>query len=206
MLLAGGRLVARGPVLDVIAQYLQDEHSVLGSEVQYEPGEAATDAASLRTIRLVDRDGRPRSEFANDEAVIVEVEVESAPAHFVQVGIEVQDHHATTVFRTVTNDVVDQTALFRESGGLCIARCEIPGGLFNAGQYRVRPLLKSQTDAPPVIADRTPVLRVEFDVPNKSLVVGNRIGVVAPIIPWTIEPLPVPETAGRRGESAVVPV
>ncbi|MFO1096246.1 MAG: ABC transporter ATP-binding protein, partial [Planctomycetaceae bacterium] len=51
VLLTAGRLVARGPVLDVIAEYLQDDVSVMNSEVRYEPGEATTGAATLHAVR-----------------------------------------------------------------------------------------------------------------------------------------------------------
>jgi len=97
------------------------------------------------------------------------------------------------VFHSFTNDVADLWPLSRGDSGHCTARCEIPAGLFNAGQYSVRPLLKSESEASPVIPQRTPALRVEFDVPNKDLIITGRVGVVAPIIPWQIAPAETPQ-------------
>ncbi|MBL8852200.1 MAG: ABC transporter ATP-binding protein [Planctomycetaceae bacterium] len=187
-LLAGGRLVARGPILEVIAEYLQDDDSVLRSEIEYESGEAASGAASLRAIRLLARDGRQRSEFSSDEPIQIEIDLESAAIPYIQTGIEVQNQHATPVFRTFSNDVFDLTQALRTTAGKYTARCEIPACLLNEGQYRIRPILKTATDSPIVMPDRAPLLQIEFDVPNKALIIRGRVGVVAPIIPWELQP------------------
>jgi hypothetical protein len=87
------------------------------------------------------------------------------------------------VFRSYSNDVVDLAPVFRHVAGRCVARCELPAGLLNGGQFHLRPMLKSTDNVPPVIPDRAPLLQIDFDVPNKALIISGRVGVVAPIIP-----------------------
>jgi lipopolysaccharide transport system ATP-binding protein len=188
VLLAGGRLVAHGPVPEVISKYLQDEDSVLRSELRYLPDEAATGIAALRAIRLLDCDGRQRSEFTSDEPVVVEIDFTASPAPYLQVGIEVRNQHGAPVFHTFSNDVADVWPMVGGQAGSYAARCEIPPCLLNGGQYNVRPMIKSESDARPVIPERAPLLRVEFDVPNRSLIISGRAGAVAPIIPWRMRP------------------
>lgn len=187
VLLSGGQVIARGPVPDVISKYLQDDDSTLRSEIRYLPEEASTGTAAIQAIRLLDGAGRQRSEFTSDEPVYVELEFESAEAPYVQVGVEVRNQHAVPVFHTYSNDVADLWPHIGSRSGCYTANCEIPPGLLNGGQYHVRPLVKSESDALPVIPERAPLLRIEFDVPNKSHITSGRKGIVAPIIPWRLE-------------------
>ena len=187
VLLSGGQVMARGPVPEVISKYLQDDDSTLRSEMRYLPEEASSGAAALRAIRLLDSNSRQRSEFTSDEPVFVEIEFEASSVPYVQVGIEVRNQHAVPVFHSYSNDVSDLWPHVGGNAGRYTASCSIPPGLLNGGPYHVRPLVKSESDALPVIPERAPLLRIEFDVPNKSHITSKRMGVVAPIVPWRLE-------------------
>jgi len=188
VLLSGGELVAKGPVREVIAEYMQDDESVLRSEMTYEPDEATTGDATLRVVRLLDMAEQPRASFHNDEQVLVEIEFNCAVAAVLQVGLEVSDQNGTSLFRTFSDDVADVWMNASGKGPVYRARCEIPAGLLNAGQYRVRTLLRTEHAAAPVTPERSPFFQVLFDVPNEGITVQSRQGLVAPILPWQINP------------------
>ena len=73
-------------------------------------------------MRLLDRDGKQRSEFSNEEPIQIEIEFESDATPYIQVGIELQNQHGTPVFRSLSNDVLDLTMERRETADRCIAR------------------------------------------------------------------------------------
>jgi lipopolysaccharide transport system ATP-binding protein len=188
VLLAGGRLIATGPVRDVIAQYMQDDESIVRSEMIYDPSEASTGEATLRVVRLLDEQGRPRADFTSDEPLMIEIEFDCGDVSYLQLGAEVVDQNGVTLFRTFSDDMVNNWQLASSRGPRHRARCLLPAKLFNAGQYRARALLRTERDAELTGPERTPMFQMIFDVPNADITAGGRAGVVAPILQWDFMP------------------
>ncbi len=181
--LEGGSIQAQGPMEDVVRQYLG---SGAGGEGSYE----ATDLDSapgnelirLCGVRIKDHDGRTVSSVDARHPMFIEIEYEVLQAKPLRTGFRLVSAEGTVVFSSADTDEESRQGRDREPGRY-VSRCEIPAQLLKRGLYFVT----VTSDISMVKANFLVENVVSFSV---DLIDGifedNRLGVVAPGLPWSV--------------------
>ncbi|MCU1488171.1 MAG: transporter related [Actinomycetia bacterium] len=205
ILMDKGQIIADGGAAEVVRAYLD---AGLGSSAEREwddwrtaPGD---DLVRLRSVRVLDADGRVTEEHDIRRPIRIEVEYWALP------GIETELPFVNLHLRTeqdvvilVTADFVDDDWLHRpRQPGLVRATCEIPGNLLAEGQVFVLAAVSSDN---PVRVHAMERDAVAFQVIDRSDGDGTRgpyanewPGVVRPKLPWTATQV---EVGGPGGSS-----
>jgi len=138
VLLNGGRLVSKGPAVDIVQHYYSDGSSIFG-EVDYSqsPRRIGDETAHLLKARITNEDGQVISESPIDQAVYIEMIYR---INICNAQVTPNYHFFTSdgVYAFVTSDApIDREAKRKSRPGIYRARCKIPGNYLNAGTYSV---------------------------------------------------------------------
>jgi len=141
----------------------------------------------LRAVRVRDQQGSVRRSVDVQSPFCVEIEYEHAkPIAGLRVGFRLLSSDGTVVFSSTDRDGEGRGRPDRPAGAF-VSRCEVPGEFLNKGQYSI----SVGVDVPMI----EPILFVHnalsFSVESTGGVVGgvpdNRLGVVCPSLPWSVE-------------------
>ncbi len=189
--LDNGAVRLTGPTEEVVAQYLSLGES---GKAEFSASPSATlgnDSFALRAVRVRNDRGLIVSTIDVRQSFFVEIEYELAqPMPGLRVGFRLLARDGTVVFSSTDRDG-DALQDVHRSPGIFLSRCEIPGEFLNKGQYAV----SVGIDIPMVQSILFVDNAVSFFVEATGSVVGsiadNRLGVVCPLLPWTVEPVTV---------------
>ena len=204
ILLDRGTVKMQGRSSDIVSQYLS-----MGSEEgsQFVVADSArapgNDRFRLRAVRLLDHEGDAMSTFDIRYPITAEIEYELLrPIRNLRVGFRLLSGDGTVVFSTTDMDEGKSHDSHR-TVGTYVSRCTIPGGFLNQGRYS----LSLGIDVPMVESVVFIDNIVSFFVEPTGGVVGaipdNRLGVVCPLLPWTVESVAVEGGEARRREVAL---
>ncbi|TEB10358.1 ABC transporter ATP-binding protein [Pelotomaculum propionicicum] len=138
VLLDGGRLVCKGPAVDIIQHYYSEGSNIFG-EVDYSlnPRRIGDETAHLLKARIINEDGQVISESFIEEPVCIEM-IYSVNVYSAQVTPNFHFFTSDGVFAFLTMDApIDMEAKRKVLPGIYRARCKIPGNFLNDGTYYV---------------------------------------------------------------------
>ncbi|MDQ2805822.1 MAG: ABC transporter ATP-binding protein [Chloroflexota bacterium] len=136
LLLESGQVMAYGPTVDVINQYMGKYHDI-GS--QYIPaGSTGTSGQfHLLSVRVHNAKGISEVLYSWDEDIYVRIDYRlTAPFHNLRVGFQLEDERGVVIFRTGDADWVEHLSESR-AAGTYQSTCVIPRQLLNRGHYFV---------------------------------------------------------------------
>ena len=195
--LDGGRVTATGPMEDVVRQYLG---SGTGGEAQYEAvdlGDApGNDIIRLRGVRIRNHLGEVVSSLDARHPAFVEIEHLVLQRRPVRTAFRLASAEGAVLF--TSTDADDEERHGRERNpGLYISRCQIPPRLLKRGVY----FLTVSSSLPMVMVNFVMENIVSFSVDQTDAILDdNRVGLVAPALPWTVERVSdLEDTAAVRG-------
>jgi lipopolysaccharide transport system ATP-binding protein len=192
VLLDGGRLVCKGPAVDIIQHYYSNGSNIFG-EMNYSQNSRriGDETAHLLKARITNEDGQVISESSIEQAVYIEMIYR---VNICNAQVTPNFHVFTTdgVYAFVTMDTsIDREAKLKVQPGIYRARSKIPGNYLNAGTYSVGFALStlqtskihfyekdllSFTVVDPIIGSVT-----------RGQYVGHMPGVVRPLLDWDCE-------------------
>ncbi|HEX7240387.1 MAG TPA: ABC transporter ATP-binding protein [Longimicrobiaceae bacterium] len=197
ILLDRGSVKFQGRSAEVVSRYLaagsEEGSQFLATDPATAPGNGRF---RLRAVRLLDHDGDAASTFDIRYPITAEIEYDLVrPIRNLRVGFRLLTSDGTVVFSTTDMDEGRSHDAYRTTGTY-VSRVEIPGGFLNQGRYSISlgidvPMVESV-----VFVDNI----VSFFVEPTGGVVGaipdNRLGVVCPLLPWSVEAVETETEAG----------
>lgn len=143
----------------------------------------------LRAVRIKDHQGTITSSLDIRHHFFVEIEYELLRlVTNLRVGFRLLSLDSTVIFSSTDRDK-DALRYLNRSSGIFISRCEIRAGFLNKGQYTI----SVGIDIPMVQSILFLDNLVSFFVEATGGLVGdipdNRLGLVCPILPWTVDSL-----------------
>jgi lipopolysaccharide transport system ATP-binding protein len=179
-----GKVSAQGEMEDVVRRYLGSE---VGGEARYEASDPSTapgnDVARLRGVRIEDHLGRNVSSVDARHPAFVEIDYAVLQRKPVRVGFRLVSAEGAIIF--TTHDADEASAFGRDrEPGIYRSRCEIPARLLKRGLYFV------------TVVSSVPMVEMNFSIDNvvsfsvdlvEGTVGDNRVGIIAPVLPWTME-------------------
>ena len=185
-----GRIRLCSQTDEVVAQYLSlSDSGTAEFSVAAPAGAPGNESLRLRAVRVRDHRGILASSIDIRHHFFVEIEYELLePIPGLRVGFRLLAHDGTVVFSSTDRDSEASRDASRSSGSF-VSRCEIPGEFLNKGQYAASVGIDIPMVQSILFLDNV----VSFFVEATGSVVGsipdNRLGVVCPLLPWTVEPL-----------------
>lgn len=191
-----GRMVAEGPVGEVVRKYLTSGLSQTGErrwdDEVTAPGFEGT--VRLRGIRCVNAAGAVASQFDVTEPFAVEVEYEVLRERYcLNVHLYFYNEHGQTVL--VTMDSADSPYAKRPNPpGRYLGRCQVPGNLLNEGTLRVEFLVNTlpSTGLHVTVPDAVQLTLVDEQRPDGARGAWVRpwpVAVVRPKLKWSVAPV-----------------
>lgn len=180
-----GRVIADGPPLEVVDQYLA-RLVTLKSDVSWPADKTApgNDAVRLRAVRMVANNGTVSARHMNDQPFHVEIEYDVLRA-FSPIGttIAVHDTSGTCLFGSISNHEPNWHGKAREPGRY-ISRCTVPGDLMKEGVYALTVIVWSSGFMPVAQLD----LLLDFEIVDSGKLRGDYFGgwegYIQPRLPW----------------------
>ncbi len=184
-----GQFVMEGDPQQVVTAYLQSNTADAGSQVTHERTFTALPEDvpfKLRAIRTLDADGNLASQFISSAPVGVELECEfEEPMPGLKLGFELKTSDDLVIFRSFYNDRTDSYGFDPGTGKKIVRfRTTIPAGWLNNGTYYVDPVAHMYRRDKLISGVRGVNIDVILDIPNRSYVVKNRGGLLAPMLDW----------------------
>ena len=189
--LDGGRVAAQGPTNAVVQQYLAADGRL--DPVWERPDPENGSDLTITSVRACTPDGRTATRFAADQGFTIEI------------GFTVRAEAAGQVmFRLNTNEdgsTIFSTALSDQDGergtvfapGVYTARCRVPANLLVPGSYHLLVAANNLRGRQFDLLERV----LNFEVSEVgTLVFDQRLGYIAPLLPWELERSPA---AAERG-------
>jgi lipopolysaccharide transport system ATP-binding protein len=187
LVLRAGRVQSIGPAAGQVASYLA---SGLEAEASWlRPRAAEHDLAELffERIDVLDSRGCISSLVSADESICIELHYAVArPLSACQIAIRVTRDDGLVVLTTGDTDVLAVSAVARQPGQY-VARCAIPGHLLAPGRYQCLVAAHAPSRANYDIID--PAVAFEVSAVNSPAALDDRLGIVAPLLHWSSEPL-----------------
>ena len=185
-----GQLKMIGAAERVTAAYLSTGAESRGERRWQNLEEApGNEAIRLRAVRI--KDGRDAVTCSIDirRPFFIEIEYgQLRPIVGLRVGFRLLASDGTVVFSSTDRDRKRPHGLDRLSG-VFMSRCKIPGGFLNKGQYTISVGIDIPMAEPIALVHNV----ISFSVEPTGGIVGdipdNRLGVVCPTLPWTVERL-----------------
>jgi lipopolysaccharide transport system ATP-binding protein len=185
-----GQVHMAGPTERVTAAYLSagadDKGERSWKDLQQAPG---NEKIRVRAIRIKNHRNAVTCSLDIRHPFFVEIEYEQLrPIAGVRVGFRLLSPDGTVVLSSTDRDGDRPPGLDRLSG-VFISRCEIPGEFLNKGQYAI----SVGIDIPMAEAILFLHNAIAFSIESTGGIVGdvpdNRLGLVCPALPWTVEPV-----------------
>jgi lipopolysaccharide transport system ATP-binding protein len=189
-----GHIAGQGPMERVVGQYMGSSAAV---DARYEASDLTTapgnDVIRLRSVTIRDSSGRTVSSVDARHSVFIEIEYAVLQRRPVRTAIRLASAEGAVLFTSTDADDEERYGRQREPG-FYVSRCEIPSRLLKRGLYFVS------------ISSSIPMVQVNFVCENlvtfsvdqtDGLLDDNRIGLIAPALPWHVERI-----SDGRGERA----
>jgi lipopolysaccharide transport system ATP-binding protein len=187
VLLAHGKIVGLGPTADIVARYLSlgDAPDEQGSALNLK---APAHPFTLRSVVVFNAASQPATLLSNAEQFCIRLTYElAAPIRSLRIGFRLHAHDGSVVLSTTDCDRLGGKFHDRPAG-VFTSEVEFPAHFLNKGRY----FLWVGVDVPMVAAvlshDRAASFSIESIGGLTADVNDNRLGVVAPLLPWTNSP------------------
>jgi lipopolysaccharide transport system ATP-binding protein len=198
-----GRLRLAGETAGVISKYLSSKGGLTSEYSVDEQSRAPANAGfKLHAVRIRADDGTGRAAIDSRHDCFIEIEYELERAiSGLRVGYRLIASDGTIVLSSTDRDDGGRTRA-HEGPGAYLSRCTIPGGFLNRGRYSI----SLGIDVPKVesilFMDNVVSFDVQLSGDPDGRMSDNRLGLVCPRLPWSIERLNSPSNrcpgAGRR--------
>lgn len=182
--LDGGKVAARGPMEDVVRQYLG---SSAGGDARYEADDLdsapGNEVIRLRGVRVRDHHGRMVSSVDARHPTFVEIEYTVLQRRPVRTAFRIASAEGAIMFTSTDTDDKDRHGRERDPG-IYLSRCEIPARLLKRGLY----FLTVSSSIPMVKVNFVMENVVRFSVDQTDWILDdNRVGLIAPALSWDVE-------------------
>jgi lipopolysaccharide transport system ATP-binding protein len=189
--ISDGRLKQSGPAAEVVAAYLSegttDQCAWTSTSIA-----APDQEARLETARVLDEAGEPTGVVDFDRPFQVDITYRVlAPIRDLSVAYQLFDAQENLVFEAMDTDLAELKGQVREPGSYRVI-CGIPAPLLKPGRYHLS--LVSFVERVKIIERQPSVLTFDVTEVGYSLNPG-RLGVVAPVLHWTVQHLEQPATS-----------
>lgn len=135
VLLDGGQMVAKGPIDDIISRYTEGSRK-MNAEITFE--DQPDNDMPILGCRLLNSDGKPRSELDRLQPFRLEVHFAvHRPLRGAHVALMLDRADGTPVLHSLDVDSHSE-GIVERSQGIYKATFTYPGGIFNAGLYKLR--------------------------------------------------------------------
>ncbi len=181
--IADGGLKLGGPAAEVVAAYLSE--GTTDQSTWTSTSIAAPDQeAQLETARVLTEVGQPTPVVDFDQPFQVDITYRVlAPIRDLSVSYQLFDALENLVFEAMDTDLAEWKGQVREPGSYRVT-CRIPAPLLKPGRYHLS--LASFVERVKIIERQPSVLTFDVTEVGYSLNPG-RLGVVAPVLRWTVE-------------------
>lgn len=189
VLLDGGRLVCKGPAVDIIQRYYSNGSNIFG-EVDYSQNSRriGDETAHLLKASITNEDGQVISESSIEQAVYIEM-IYSVNVYNAKVtpNFHFFTSDGVCVFETMDTSI-DMEAKRKVQPGIYRARCKIPGNYLNAGTYYVGFALTTLPTCKVHFYEKDLLSFTVVDpiigIVTRGEYVGSLPGVVRPLLDW----------------------
>jgi len=188
--LHGGRIREQGPTEEVVSRYLFASGDGSGQLIVPDPAPAAGNPAfCLKAVRVRNAQKDIVSSLDIRHPFSIDLEyILTAPIPGLRVGFRLLTSEGVVVFSTTDQDA-ESLRNQPKAAGAYLSRCQIPGGFLNRWHY----FISVGIDVPMVQSILFIDQALSFYVEATGGLVGdipdNRLGVVCPLLPWTVESL-----------------
>ncbi|MDH3973165.1 MAG: ABC transporter ATP-binding protein [Deltaproteobacteria bacterium] len=190
LFISEGKLMAQGAVGHTIEQYFVTVAGEVADEgvVNWPDSETAPGGKEMRlvSIRLLDRENRPGSNFDTGKAISVEITYRLfEKIRGMRLILQLINSEGVIAFTSTDEDLRSD----ENSPGLYRTVCTIPGGLLNSGLYFV--LIHSGCPGVKVLVCGKELIRFHAEKTGQhgSLYPEKWLGVIAPKLEWKTEVL-----------------
>ncbi|MEX5721412.1 ABC transporter ATP-binding protein [Geodermatophilus maliterrae] len=187
--LDGGRVVADGPALEVVGQYLSTSFSQLGEQMWADVGSApGNDGVRIRRAAVRPESGAPSDPIDVRTPLALEFEYWNLrPGAQLNLSLHVYNAQGVMVFNALPyQEKVWQGRPFPQ--GLYRDTCHVPGDLLNDGTYRID-LMVVEGNRAIYRHDEILVFEVRDDPGSRDGWFGSWEGAVRPALAWETEQL-----------------
>jgi lipopolysaccharide transport system ATP-binding protein len=182
-----GQIQLMGNTSHVIDQYLADETFNRSDAIWDFTNAPGNDCVRLKAIRVSDQSGSTLCNARLSEPISVEMEYwVLKPNMILNPNFHIYNHLDNCLFATgnfhdsVWNDRAYEPGLYK-------ATCLIPGHYFNEGRYTVSAIVVKDKNEPQARVEQFISFNVYDDNSSRGGHVGNWIGLVRPLLPWTVQ-------------------
>jgi lipopolysaccharide transport system ATP-binding protein len=186
-LIEEGRIQMGGPTREVVEKYLESKDSQV-PEVTWEfenaPGK---EVAKLSAVRVLNEHGKARYDHNMDQSITLELEFwVRRPNSELNPSFHVYNQQGICLF-AVSNlhDSEWESRLF--GPGLYRSACRIPAHYLNEGQHHVSAIILKDKTKLEVVMENIVSFFVHDHAAARGGYTGTWIGVVRPLLPWSIE-------------------
>jgi lipopolysaccharide transport system ATP-binding protein len=185
LLLEEGNKVFEGPALETVKHYMA---SVQGTSAEWmAPFRSEHEAVSVHSLRVKDVAGQIRSEFTNQEPIIVEMDVELRDfIPYLKIGFELEAELGTIVLTTFHNDINEVLEEKDFNKGIYKFEAVIPKRLLNSSLYHVSPCIGIHRRKWLFRKEKVVQFKVQFQVDNPDFLVKSRTGIISPLLKWSV--------------------
>lgn len=189
ILLVAGHVSRYGTPVEVIARYLEDDRRQEGDSGELNL-RAPEHPFILHRVEVINASGNPSSALANDEPFRVRLTYElTAPMRQLRVGFRLHAQDSTVVLSSTNCDSLGGN-IPSCPPGLYASEVEFPPQLLNSGGY----YLWIGVDIPMICAVLSVANVMHFSIKAVAGIIADvndgRLGVVAPLLPWSLHPIP----------------
>jgi lipopolysaccharide transport system ATP-binding protein len=183
LLFCNGVLSMSGSSRDVIATYLMDGSVSSDGQGLNLNKHSEGHPFVLHSVEVLDNKGNRKTRFSVDESIRVRLTFEvAAPMKPLRVGFRLHAQDMTVVLSTTDSDHLPDQCSPR-TVGIHASEVEFPAHFLNIGRYYIWVGIDIPMTAPVLSLDQAACFSIEA-VGGIAGVNDNRLGVLAPLLPW----------------------
>ena len=188
LLIEKGSKVFEGHAVETIRRYMESIQDI--SAEWTAPFQLERENFSMRAVRVKDSTGQVRSEFSNQEPIIIEIDVDIREwIPDLKVGFELEGELGTAVFTTFHNDIHDLLDQKGFKEGFYKFETIIPNRLLTSNTYFVSPCAGIHRRRWIFRGEKVVQFKVQFQIDNPTFLVENRPGIIGPLLEWKVSRL-----------------
>ena len=187
--LAGGELAMSGPTAKICQSYLGTERPVVLDRVWADAESApGNEHFRLHRIAICTDDRNLATQVTTAEPVRIEIDFTHSIANKdLALTLHAYTADGVIAFGTSTAECATLVGQIRPGSSRC--SCEIPANLLNSGELRLTLLVVYDDTHLLLRLDDVVSFTVIDSVASRAAWYGKKVGVVRPLLPWTITPL-----------------
>jgi lipopolysaccharide transport system ATP-binding protein len=190
LLLDKGKKVSEGSTTETIKEYMKSSSNISAEWMaKNHIGKKSKDEIiNLLAVRVMDLSGQLRSEFTNQEPIIIEIDIDMAKwLPDLKVGFELEGEFGDIVFTSFHNDNenIVRTDTFKNK--IYCFKAIIPPFLLNSNAYYISPCAGIHKKRMIFRKERLAKFHVAFQINNPAFLVSRRAGIIGPLLEWEVK-------------------